>query len=353
MPSTLKIAAVQMTGVIGETEANLRRADALVTGAARAGAQLVVLPECFNTGYAYREANYDLAEPPDGPTRSWLLGASARLGVHLAGSWLLRRQGEIVNTLTAAAPDGRTWEYDKLHPWGWERAYFRPGDRPVVAETDLGRLGLVICWDAAYPDLFQAYAGRVQMLVVCSSPPQMHRLTIHFPSGQRLYLPDHIRLVRAASPRGDALFDEDLRAQAAWLGVPLASAMPHGHFASGIVRPALFVIPALLASPRAWPLVRYAGKVTISAPYFAHTLIAGADGRVRARPAEGDGFALAEVEIPPSPPPPSGSQPQMQLPPVSYWLNDILNRVSRPVYDRWAKRDHQAACTRLNSSRSK
>ncbi len=335
-----------MRSINGEVDVNLHKAESLVAQAAHAGAQLVVLPELFNIGYEYTEANYRLAEPPDGPTYTWLRGTAARFDVHLAGSFLLRKRrlrskrrlhskrGEIFNTLVLVAPDGRAWEYDKLHPWGWERAYFRPGDGPVVADTDLGWLGLMICWDVAFPALFRAYAGRVQMLVISSCPPAMGRMKIHFPDGRNLSLADTGRLARAVRDRGDAVMNEDLRAQGAWLGVPLVNAMQHGQFTSTVVRPALSLALGLLPNPRLWSLIRYAGGATISAPHNEHTLIADAAGHVLARPGAGDGFALAEVEIPQSPPRPALPQPRMRLHPFSYLVTRMLNWLSKPAYDR-------------------
>ena len=337
MLHTVKIAGVQMRSFNGEVGTNLQKAESLVTQAAQAGAQLVVLPELFNTGYEYTAANYRLAEPPDGPTYTWLRETATRLNVHLAGTFLLRKREEIFNTLVLVAPSGRAWEYDKLHPWGWERAYFRPGDGPVVADTDLGQLGLMICWDVAYPDLFRAYAGRVQMLVISSCPPAMGHMEIHLPNGQRLSLADTSPLGRAIRDRSDAVMDEDLRAQGAWLGVPLVNAMQHGRFTSPVPRPALSLVLALLPNPRLWPLVRHAAGATISAPHNEHTLVADATGHVLARPGAGDAFALAEVRIPDSPPRPTLPQPKMQLHPAAYLLHNALNWLSKPEYDRHAK----------------
>ncbi|MEE8389400.1 MAG: nitrilase-related carbon-nitrogen hydrolase [Anaerolineae bacterium] len=65
------------------------RPDRLVTEAAAAGAQLLVLPELFNTGYAYSDANHRLAEPLNGSTATWMKEAAARLNVHLAGTLML------------------------------------------------------------------------------------------------------------------------------------------------------------------------------------------------------------------------------------------------------------------------
>jgi len=338
LPLTVKIAAVQMRSTNGKVSVNLQKAETLVTRATQAGAQLVVLPEVFNTGYEYTEANYRLVEPPDGPTCTWLHRTAARLNVHLAGSLLLHKRGEIFNTLVLVAPDGRAWEYDKLHPWGWERAYFHPGDAPVVADTSLGRLGLMICWDVAYPALFRAYAGRVQMLVISSCPPAMGHMEIHFPNGKCLALADTTPLARAVRDQSDAVMDGDLRAQGAWMGVPLVNAMQHGQFASPVPRPALSLALALLPNPRLWPLIRYAGGATISAPHNEHTLIANAAGRVLARPGTGDAFALTEVEIPTLPPRPALPQPKMQLPSFGYLLTNALNWLSKPEYDRRVKK---------------
>jgi len=102
---TITIAAVQMDAHPAPTAGRLARADRLATAAANDGAQLVVLPELFNTGYAYADANHRLAEPLDGPTPTWMKQAAARLNVHLAGSLMLLDQGQVYNALLLFAPD--------------------------------------------------------------------------------------------------------------------------------------------------------------------------------------------------------------------------------------------------------
>jgi len=330
----VKVAAVQMRSVNGDVKSNLQKAASLAARATQAGARLVVLPELFNTGYQYSEANYRLAEPPDGPTYTWLRETSARLDIHLGGAFMLRKRGDIFNTLVLVAPDGRAWEYDKLHPWGWERAYFRPGEAPVVADTELGRLGLAICWDAAYPDLFRAYAGRAQMLVVSSCPPAMGHMELRLPGGRSLPFAGASRWAREVRDRGDAVVDEDLRAQSAWLGVPLVSAMQHGRFTSSAPRPALSLTLGMLPNPRLWPLIRFVSRATISAPHNEHTLVADANGSVLARPGTGDDCAVADVEVPESPPHPTSPQPRMKMHPLAYKLHNVLSWLSRSEYDR-------------------
>lgn len=99
MERTLKIAAVQMDANPSPTADRLARADRLATEAAKAGAQLIVLPELFNTGYTYSNTNHRLAEPSSGPTPAWMKETAARLNVHLAGTLMLLDHDEVYNAL--------------------------------------------------------------------------------------------------------------------------------------------------------------------------------------------------------------------------------------------------------------
>jgi predicted amidohydrolase len=116
VPRTLTIAAVQMDARSAPTPIRFGRAQGLVERAAAGGARLVVLPELFNTGYAYDDSNHARAETADGATLTWMRQTAARLGVHLAGSLLLLDGDEVYNTLFLLAPDGRAWRYDKNYP---------------------------------------------------------------------------------------------------------------------------------------------------------------------------------------------------------------------------------------------
>jgi predicted amidohydrolase len=332
MSATLKIAAVQMRSTDGDVDANLAKAEGLISEAAQAGAGLVVLPELFNTGYGYTPANYELAETPEGPTYRWLTGLAAELGVHLAGSFLLQKEGDVFNTLLLTAPDGVTWEYDKTHPWGWERAYFCPGKGPLVAETALGKIGMLICYDVAYPDLFAAYAGKIQLLLISSCPPRVNRMTIHFPAGAEVAMAETGPVARAIQESGDHIFDADLREQAAWLGVPMVNAMPYGDFASPVPRAKLSFGVSAAGNPKLWKLIGQADQATISAGYNQHTQITSASGAILAGPPAGDGFAIAEVKIPAKPPQPDQAQPKMRLHPAARWVSSLLSWLVVPEY---------------------
>jgi predicted amidohydrolase len=312
----------------------LARAEVLMAQAVRRGAQLVVLPEVFNTGYEYSDANYRRAETLSGRTVRWMEATARRHDVHLAGTFLRRGAEEIYNTLLLVAPDGRTWHYDKRYPWVWERAYFRAGEDVTVAETDLGRLGLLVCWDAAHPELWQCYAGRVDAMVVCSCPPRAHDLTVHLPDGRRLRAAEAGPILRHVKRTGEGGFGPYLRRQAAHLGVPVVNTTGAGTFVSRIPLPRLSMAVYALFRPDLWPAILRADQVRVEATYFPETYVANAGGRVLERvPADCEGCAVAEVSLADELPiPPIGPPPPFGISSFAYAFDRFANAVLAPVY---------------------
>jgi predicted amidohydrolase len=171
-------AAIQMrTG--SDRAANLARAEALVRDAAARGARLVVLPEVFAwRGPAVEEAA--VAEPVPGPTTARLGGLARDLGLWLvAGSLHERAEGEarVFNTSCLFDPRGEiVARYRKIHLFDvdlpgrvavQESATRAPGAAVVTAPTDAGTLGLSICYDLRFPELYRglARAGAEVLLV--------------------------------------------------------------------------------------------------------------------------------------------------------------------------------------------
>ena len=190
MKKTIKVATLQMDANPAPLSECLFRAEKLITNAAQDGAQLVVLPELFNTGYTYKNTNFDSAEPLNGKTSTWMKATSSRLNVHLAGSLLILDKGEIYDTLLLFSPSGQRWRYDKNYPWAWERGYFRERRGMTVAHTELGDLGMLICWDIAHRALWKRYAGQVDMMVIASCPPDGPNAAYHLADGSQLSFGD-------------------------------------------------------------------------------------------------------------------------------------------------------------------
>ncbi len=346
MERTVTIAAVQMDAAPAPTADRLARAERLVTEAATAGAQLVLLPELFNVGYGYTDENYRRAERLDGPTATWLRETAARLKIHLAGSLLLLDQDDVYNALLLWSPDGRVWRYDKQYPWAWERAYFRGGDRITVAETDLGRIGMLICWDTGHPELWRRYAGRVDLMLIASCPPNVGQPTYHFPDGAALTYDDMGPLMAGMKESAQQVFGEMLGEQAEWLGVPAVNTVGSGHIRTPIPNGFASFLSFLPLAP--W-LVRHlpqAHGMEIACDMTPGTKIVGADGQVLAALSQeqGESFVIAQVPLPLShshsraneqPAPPSAPQPASSLSPLVYFASDVLlPALSVPTYRR-------------------
>lgn len=313
MSRKLKIAALQMDATPAANADRLERAAMLVAEAALAGAQLVVLPELFNMGYEYADENYERAETLQGPTVSWMKQQAAQHKIHLVGTLLLLDQDEVFNSALLFAPDGRMWRYDKNFPFNWERAYFREGRGITVAETDLGKLGMMICWDSAHAELWERYAGKVEAMLIPSCPPYVNRADLVFPDGQRAkpaFVSSHFA-------------DQDIANQAAWMQVPVVHTSGSGLFRTSLPAPMISAAGFVLGSPELWPLLQDAHEAALETDYGHNTKIIDSAGNVVARvEIDGDGMTLAEVTLPDAPPLPVSPQPRMRTPFIAYFLAD-------------------------------
>jgi predicted amidohydrolase len=132
------------------------------------GASLVVLPETVSTGFTpgcTAEELWSLLGGQDGPTVAPLAEVAGRLGVHLVWGTYSRgdEPGVVYNTAMIAGPSGSLLgTYRKTHPFCTELrsrgGWVTPGDDVCVVETDLGRIGLMVCFDGDFPELARIMA---------------------------------------------------------------------------------------------------------------------------------------------------------------------------------------------------
>jgi predicted amidohydrolase len=156
------VAVVQTEPVIGDLAGNLGRIADVVTAAAADGARLVVLPELCITGYMFEDRSeaLALAEPiPDGPSARVLVDLAQDLGIYLVAGFAERDGDALFNSSILTGPRGYVGRYRKVHLWDNENTIFSPGDAGLpVFDTDLGRVGMLICYDAWFPEAFRALA---------------------------------------------------------------------------------------------------------------------------------------------------------------------------------------------------
>ena len=174
--------AVQMRAG-NDTEANLTVAERLITEAATGGAKLIVLPEVF----AWRgptDQEREIAETIPGKLSDRIADLARKLGVFIvAGSLLEKPSGGVglpFNTAALFGPRGEMLaKYRKVHMFdvelenglGVRESHSRSGSTEVVCvDTELGRIGLAICYDLRFPELFRRLADDgVEIIVVPSA----------------------------------------------------------------------------------------------------------------------------------------------------------------------------------------
>jgi predicted amidohydrolase len=183
MESALPVAIVQFLARDCDRAGNLERALALIDRAAAGGARLVVLPELF-TGLGYADDTRwrtELAEPIPGPTSDALAARARRHGLYITGSWYERAGDRFHNAAPFIGPDGAILGiYRKTHlfdvpdrvdipPGIVESRRVSPGDRLMAFDTPFGRIGLTICVDLRFAEIYRTLALDGCRAVICVS----------------------------------------------------------------------------------------------------------------------------------------------------------------------------------------
>ena len=163
-----------------DPETNLERSVRAIHEAADAGADLVVLPELANSGcdFSSREQALKLAEEvgetrgnPGGPMlRAWKKAVDES-GVFIVGGFLEREGGSLYNSAAVIGP-GFFGRYRKTHLWDREKLLYEAGRDLPVFDTPLGRIGVLICYDAWFPEAARTLALRgADLLCIPANAP--------------------------------------------------------------------------------------------------------------------------------------------------------------------------------------
>lgn len=156
----VKIAAAQYAPKHAQPDVNLASALDLITQASRAGAALLVLPECCLTGYRFADTATlrTVAEQRGSARLARLADAAAVAGITVVAG-IAEREGPLLfDSAVVLQPHAAPAYYRKIHLWGAEREIFSAGDTPMVVPTPVGKVGLSICYDLWFPELSRALA---------------------------------------------------------------------------------------------------------------------------------------------------------------------------------------------------
>ncbi len=179
--SSLTVAAIQMTAG-DDKESNLAKAKTLIDAAIKKGARFVVLPEYFNF-CGDPKLHRQEAEPIPGPTIEMLATKARENRVYILGGSIaesINGEGKFCNTSVLLGPSGDIIaKYRKIHLFDVEIDHrvimkesdvVEPGDKIVLVETEYGFIGLSICYDLRFPELYRALAvGGARIIFVPAS----------------------------------------------------------------------------------------------------------------------------------------------------------------------------------------
>lgn len=160
-----------------DPSASLDRAAAVIRKAKQGGAELVVLPEMCTTGFTMKPDEY--AEPLDGPSVQRLASLAKESAVHVIAGVATRSHGKYYNSsLLFDAGGGIAAEYRKqrLFAYATEHECYTPGEVPIVANVHGVELGLFICFDLRFPEIFREVAPRVDAIVIVANWPATRQL---------------------------------------------------------------------------------------------------------------------------------------------------------------------------------
>lgn len=175
MKESVTIALLQFESVLGDPAANRKKAEKMAREAAQQGAQLICFPELFTTGYnldLIGDHIQDMAESLDGPTVKTLGRVAKETGVFVIAPMALREaeKDRPLNAAVLIGSDGQVaGVYAKCHLFEKERLYFQEGNAFPVFDTPLGRIGIMICFDAGFPEAARCLKLHGAEIIICPS----------------------------------------------------------------------------------------------------------------------------------------------------------------------------------------
>ena len=191
MNDTIRIAGVQMEPIIQDKDRNMARCLELIKTTAKEGARLIVFPEAALSGYVFSslEEAISSAEPIPGLSTERILNSCRELKVYVIVGLLEEDRGKYYNAAVFLGPSGLIGKYRKLHlPYLGIDRFLNHGDLPYeVFDTEVGRIGIGICYDTDFPEHARILALQGADIIVTIT---------NWPEGIE-FVPEHTVLTRA------------------------------------------------------------------------------------------------------------------------------------------------------------
>jgi predicted amidohydrolase len=183
MKDKIKLALAQISSKRENKQANLAKMQQTAEKAKQQGADLLIFPELSLTGYVIRDQIYELAEVIPGPAVRRIEQIAKDSGLHIIfGMPELseKTRATVFNTAVLVGPEGFIGKYRKMylptHSVFEEKRHFRPGYQAAAFDTEIGKIGLCICYDVFFPEVARLTRLQGAQLIVCiSASPAVRR----------------------------------------------------------------------------------------------------------------------------------------------------------------------------------
>lgn len=159
MSKVVSIGIAQMETKLGDVEANLQKAEQMIEEAAGKGSNIICFPEIFNTGYHLahmKEKTNELGLAYFERTVEVLSNAAKKNNIYVIAPIVEKRElnGVAYNSALVFDREGKLMgSMAKTHLWALERFYFKEGSEYPVFDTEYGKIGIAICYDAGFPEV--------------------------------------------------------------------------------------------------------------------------------------------------------------------------------------------------------
>lgn len=184
MKERVRIALAQISCKRANKEENLKKMEEIVKKFKDQSLDLVIFPELSLTGYIVRDQIYELAEIIPGPSTYAVEKIAEKTQAHIIFGMpevSEKTKATIYNAAVLVGPKGYIGKYRKMylptHSVFEEKRYFRSGYQSAVFNTELGRLGLIICYDIFFPEVSRLTRLKGAQLIVCISASPAVRKT--------------------------------------------------------------------------------------------------------------------------------------------------------------------------------
>jgi predicted amidohydrolase len=177
MKEDVTIALGQMSCRVGNKKHNIGVMKKKIAQAKKLRANIIAFPELSLTGYIVRDRAYELAEQvPDGPSVQELASIAEKEDAHIIFGMIeksAKASAVLHNTAVLVGPEGYIGKYQKMHlpthSVFEEKRYFRPGYHAPVFKTEVGNVGMIICYDIYFSEVTRLLSLKGTNIIICIS----------------------------------------------------------------------------------------------------------------------------------------------------------------------------------------